>query len=219
MDIVIRATVIFRALYVLARLLGSRQLAQLTPFELIVLVTMGDLVQQGITHNDFSATGAILAVVSFGFWASVLAWVTYVWPRAEALLAESDFVSLHTPLTPETRGLLDARRLRLMKPTAVLVNTARGPVVDTRALYEVLRDGVIRGAGLDVTDPEPLPADHPLLALPNCVVAPHIASASYATRERMARMAARNVLAVLAGERPPNPVNPEALEVRTTREG
>lgn len=86
MDIVIRATVIFRALYVLARLLGSRQLAQLTPFELIVLVTMGDLVQQGITHNDFSATGAILAVVSFGFWASVLAWVTYVWPRAEALL-------------------------------------------------------------------------------------------------------------------------------------
>lgn len=137
------------------------------------------------------------------------------WRDLDALLAESDFVSLHTPLTPETRGLLDARRIRLMKRTAVLVNTARGPVVDTQALYEALRDGVIRGAGLDVTDPEPLPADHPLLALRNCAVVPHIASASYATRERMARMAAQNALAVLAGERPPNPVNPEVLENRS----
>ncbi len=133
------------------------------------------------------------------------------WTELDTLLTESDFVSIHTPLTPDTRGLLDARRLALMKPTAVLVNTARGPVVDTQALYEALRDHKLFAAALDVTDPEPLPADHPLLSLPNCTVVPHIASASYATRERMARMAAANILAVLGGELPPNLVNADAI--------
>ena len=129
------------------------------------------------------------------------------WRELDALLAESDFVSIHTPLTPHTRGLIDARRLASMKGTAVLVNTARGPVVDSHALVAALREGRIFAAGLDVTDPEPLPADHPLVSLPNCIVVPHIASASHATRERMARMAAENALAVLGGRRAPNAVN------------
>ncbi|MDP9352914.1 MAG: D-glycerate dehydrogenase [Chloroflexota bacterium] len=139
------------------------------------------------------------------------------WMELDTLIAESDFLSLHTPLTPETRGLLDARRLSLMKPTAVLVNTARGPVVDTQALEDALREGRLFAAALDVTDPEPLPADHPLVSLPNCIVVPHIASASYATRARMARMAVENVLAVLSGRPAPNAVNPEAL--RNVRSG
>ncbi len=134
------------------------------------------------------------------------------WMELDTLIAESDFLSVHTPLTPETRGLLNARRLSLMKPTAVLVNTARGPVVDTQALEDALREGRLFAAALDVTDPEPLPADHPLVSLPNCIVVPHIASASYATRARMARMAAENVLAVLSGRPAPNAVNPEALQ-------
>jgi glyoxylate reductase len=99
-----------------------------------------------------------------------------------------------------------------MKPTAIVVNTSRGPVIDQAALYEALRDGVIGGAGLDVTDPEPMPADDPLLTLPNSVVVPHIASASVATRARMAQMAAANLLAGLRGERLPNCVNPEVYE-------
>ncbi len=139
------------------------------------------------------------------------------WMELDTLIAESDFLSVHTPLTPETRGLLNARRLSLMKPTAVLVNTARGPVVDTQALEDALREGRLFAAALDVTDPEPLPADHPLVSLPNCIVVPHIASASYATRARMARMAAENVLAVLSGRPAPNAVNPEAL--RNVRSG
>lgn len=138
------------------------------------------------------------------------------WVDLDTLLTESDFVSLHTPLTPQTRGLFDARRLSMMKRSAVLINTARGPVVDTQALYEALRDGRLFAAALDVTDPEPLPADHPLVSLPNCIVVPHIASASYATRERMARMAAENVLAVLAGEPAPNAVNADALGSRVS---
>jgi glyoxylate reductase len=130
------------------------------------------------------------------------------------LLARSDFVSIHVNLTPETRGLIDAAALARMKPTAILVNTARGPVVDTAALVDALRSGVIGGAALDVTDPEPLPADHPLVGLPNCIVVPHIASASRATRARMAQMAAANLLAGLRGERLPTPVNPEVYEGR-----
>jgi lactate dehydrogenase-like 2-hydroxyacid dehydrogenase len=127
----------------------------------------------------------------------------------ETLLAESDFVSLHVNLTPETRHLVDAAALRRMKPTAVLVNTARGPVVDTDALAAALADGTIWAAALDVTDPEPLPADHPLVRADNCLVVPHIASASRATRGRMAAMAAANLLAGIRGERLPTPVNPE----------
>jgi len=128
------------------------------------------------------------------------------------LLAESDFVSLHCPLTPETRHLINAGRLRQMKPTAVLINTARGEVVDQEALIEALRQGTIAYAGLDVTTPEPLPADSPLLALPNVTVLPHIGSASISARERMATMAAENLMAGLRGERLPNCVNPEVYE-------
>ena len=132
----------------------------------------------------------------------------------EELLAQSDFVSLHVNLTAETRHLMNAQRLGWMKPSAVLVNTSRGPVVDPTALYEALRDGVIFAAALDVTDPEPIPFDDPLLTLDNCLVVPHIASASRATRGRMAAMAAANLLAGVRGERLPTPVNPEVYETR-----
>ena len=117
----------------------------------------------------------------------------------EELLRRSDFVTLHCPLTPETRGLIDARALALMKPTAYLVNTARGPIVDTAALIEALEKGAIAGAGLDVTDPEPLPGGHPLLSAPNLLVLPHLGSATHATRERMADLAVDNLVAGLAG--------------------
>jgi len=127
----------------------------------------------------------------------------------EALLAGSDFVSLHTPLTAETRHLIDAGALAHMKRTAILINAARGGVVDTAALVAALRAGTIAGAALDVTEPEPLPADSPLLALPNVIVTPHIGSASMATRVKMAQMAAENVLAGVRGERPPYCVNPQ----------
>jgi glyoxylate reductase len=125
----------------------------------------------------------------------------------EELLERSDFVSMHTPLTPETRGLIDADALRRMKPTAYLVNTARGPVVDTEALAAGLHAGEIAGAALDVTDPEPMPADHPLLDAPNLLVLPHLGSATHATRERMAEMAVDNLLAGLRGEEMPHQVN------------
>jgi len=128
------------------------------------------------------------------------------------LLRESDFITLHVNLTDETHHLIDAAALRSMKPTAVLVNTARGPVVDPDALEHALRTGEIFAAGLDVTEPEPLPADHPLVALPNCLVLPHVASASGVTRGKMAAMAAANLLAGLRGERLPTPVNPEVYE-------
>jgi lactate dehydrogenase-like 2-hydroxyacid dehydrogenase len=127
----------------------------------------------------------------------------------EGILPESDFVSLHVNLSPQTKGLINAERLGWMKRTAILVNTSRGPVVDSMALVDALRDGVIAGAGLDVTDPEPLPADHPLVGLDNCLVVPHIASASRATRGKMAQMAAANLLAGVRGDRLPTPVNPE----------
>jgi len=130
----------------------------------------------------------------------------------DELLARSDYISLHVNLTPETRHLINAVSLARMKLTAVLVNTSRGPVVDGRALHEALRDGVIFAAGLDVTDPEPLPADDPLLTLENCLVVPHIASASRATRGKMAEMAAANLLAGVRGERLPTCVNPEVYE-------
>ncbi|ABG03590.1 D-isomer specific 2-hydroxyacid dehydrogenase, NAD-binding protein [Rubrobacter xylanophilus DSM 9941] len=129
----------------------------------------------------------------------------------EELLRESDFVSLHTPLTPETRHLIGERELSLMKPAAVLVNTARGPVVDEAALAAALARRRIFAAGLDVYEREP--EVHPaLLGLENAVLAPHIGSASIETRARMAALAAENLRAVLSGRRPPSPVNPEVLE-------
>ena len=124
----------------------------------------------------------------------------------EELLARSDFVSLHVNLTEETRHLINAYTLAAMKPTAVLVNTSRGPVIDQLALADALRDGVIWAAGLDVTDPEPIPMDDPLVGLDNCLIVPHIASASRATRGKMAAMAAANLVAGVRGEALPTPV-------------
>ncbi len=128
------------------------------------------------------------------------------------LLTESDFVSLHVPLTDETHHLISDRELGLMKPTAILINTARGSVLDPKALFTALHDGRILAAGLDVTDPEPIPQDDPLLTLDNCLIVPHIASASVATRTKMAEMAVDNVIAGLMGERLPTCVNPEVYD-------
>lgn len=131
----------------------------------------------------------------------------------DALLQQSDFVSLHVPLTQRTRGMIDQAALQKMKPTAILVNTARGPVVDMEALAAALQQGWIAAAALDVTDPEPLPPEHVLYTLPNCLITPHIGSATWNTRRRMAELACENVLAGLQGRRLPNCVNPEVYEL------
>jgi lactate dehydrogenase-like 2-hydroxyacid dehydrogenase len=123
------------------------------------------------------------------------------------LLAVSDFVTLHTILSEETHHLIGEHALRKMKPTAVLINASRGPVVDNLALARALREGWIAYAALDVTEPEPVPLDSPLLELENCTIVPHIGSASIATRTLMATMAARNLVAGLRGEALPNCVN------------
>ncbi len=123
------------------------------------------------------------------------------------LLARSDFVSLHCPLTPETRHLIDAAALAEMRPTAFLINTSRGPIVDQTALRHALIEGQIAGAALDVTDPEPLPPYDPLFKAPNLLVVPHIGSATHATREAMASAAVDNLLAGLAGEPMPHEVS------------
>lgn len=125
----------------------------------------------------------------------------------EQLLKESDFISLHTPLTEKTYHLIGKNELKLMKETAFLVNTARGGIIDQKALYDTLKQGQIAGAALDVTEPEPLPKDHQLLTLSNVIVTPHIGSASYQTRSKMAIMAAQNLLAGLQGQPLPNCVN------------
>jgi glyoxylate reductase len=127
----------------------------------------------------------------------------------DTLLRESDFISLHTDLNAQTRGMFGTEQFRKMKPTAVLVNTARGPLVDQKALAEALKAKTIFAAGLDVTDPEPPAPDDALLKLPNVVVAPHIASATVQTRDAMARICADNLLAGLGGEKLPAWVNPE----------
>jgi glyoxylate reductase len=122
------------------------------------------------------------------------------------LLERADFVSLHCPLTPTTRHLIDAEALARMKPTAILINTARGPIVEQGALADALRDGTIAAAALDVTDPEPLPADDPLFTAPNVIITPHVGSATRAARERMADIAVDNLLAALAGKPMPHGV-------------
>jgi glyoxylate reductase len=129
----------------------------------------------------------------------------------DIVLANADFVSIHTPLVSETHHLMNRERFEQMKPSAILINTSRGPVVDTDALVDALRDGEIRGAALDVTEPEPLPADHPLVAMPNCLVVPHIASASDDTRSKMAEIAAQNLIAGLNGEPLPCGLNNEVV--------
>jgi glyoxylate reductase len=125
------------------------------------------------------------------------------------VLAESHVISLHALLTPETRALIDARTLAVMRRGALLVNVARGAMVDTAALTDALRSGHLAGAGLDVTDPEPLPADHELLAFPNVIVTPHIASATISTRSAMADLAVDNLLAGLEGRMMPHCANPD----------
>jgi glyoxylate reductase len=130
------------------------------------------------------------------------------WVPLEELLQTADVVSVHVTLTPETRNLIGERQLRLMKRTAVLVNAARGLVVEHDGLVRALREGWIFAAGLDAFAIEPIPPDDPLLTFPNCVVLPHIGSASAAARARMIDIAVENVLAGLAGERLPNCINP-----------
>jgi len=132
----------------------------------------------------------------------------------ETLLRESDFVTIHVPLTPETRHLINEERLKMMKRTACLINTSRGPVVDEKALYKALKEGWIWAAGLDVWEEEPTSVDNPLLELENVTASPHIASASIATRTKMAIMAVENMTAILEGRVPPNLVNKEVLKVR-----
>ncbi|MFY3791073.1 2-hydroxyacid dehydrogenase [Ureibacillus sp. MALMAid1270] len=130
---------------------------------------------------------------------------TYV--SMETLLSESDFVVVITPYTAETKNLITAEQLKLMKKNAILINTARGGIVNEADLYEALVNGVIWGAGLDVFEKEPVPADHPLLTLPNVVTLPHIGSASIATRMKMAELAAENLILALKGEKPKHLVN------------
>ena len=130
----------------------------------------------------------------------------------DELLREADFVSIHTDLNPESRHLIGARELELMKPDAYLINTSRGAMVDQQALTDALRDKRIAGAGLDVLDPEPPAADEPLLSLPNVVVTPHMGSATNETRLAMSELAVDNCVAVLSGQPPKAIVNPEVLE-------
>jgi lactate dehydrogenase-like 2-hydroxyacid dehydrogenase len=125
------------------------------------------------------------------------------------LFEQSDIISLHAPLNPETYHMVNQDAFRRMKSSAMLINTARGGEVDTGALYQALSTGQIKAAGLDVTDPEPLPPDHPLYSLPNCVILPHIGSATERTRKRMAEMTCENLIAGLYGEKLPYCVNPE----------
>ena len=135
----------------------------------------------------------------------------------EELLERSDFVSIHCRLTDETRGLIDEAALKRMKDTAILINTARGAIVDTHALARALQKGWIAGAGLDVADPEPVPKGHPLLDAPNLTITPHTASASIEARCAMSDLAVENLLAGLSGKQMPKCVNAEALEKSSTR--
>jgi glyoxylate reductase len=136
----------------------------------------------------------------------------------ENLLAESDFVSLHVPLTKETHHLIDEKRLGLMKPGSILINTSRGSVVDEEALIKVLKEKQIAGAGLDVFEKEPLDADSPLFKMDNVVILPHIGSATWKTREKMSEIAANNLLAILKGQQPLYWLNPEAEKIRPLTE-
>jgi glyoxylate reductase len=168
----------------------------------------------------FGRIGQAVARRAFGFGMRILYYDTLRYREAETtlgveyaaletILAESDYLSIHTALTPETRHLFGPAQFAQMKPTAILINTARGPIVDEAALYQALSTGQIAYAALDVTEVEPLPMDSPLLKLPNIIIAPHIASASIQTRTKMATIAAENVAAALSGHRLPACVNPQ----------
>jgi len=137
----------------------------------------------------------------------------------ETLLRRSDFVSVHVPLMPSTHHLMNEERLKMMKKSACLINTSRGPVVDEKALYKALKEGWIWAAALDVWEKEPTDPENLLLTLDKVVVAPHIASASYETRTRMAVLASENLIAILEGRVPPNLVNKEVLKIRPPSSG
>ena len=156
------------------------------------------------------ATGFGMRILFYGPTAQPLPGMTKV--DLDTLYRESDFISLHTPLNPETRHMINAEAFAKMKACAVLVNTARGEVIDQEALYDALKNNKIFAAGIDVTTPEPLPMDSPLLTLDNLIICPHIASGSRATRDNMSSIAAENLLAGLRGERLPHSVNPEIYE-------
>jgi glyoxylate reductase len=172
----------------------------------------------------YGRIGRALAHRAAGFGMKIIYYephTVYAEPGLEAepvdldfLLEHADFISLHVPLTGETRGLMNAAAFLKMKPTAVMINTSRGPVVDQTALYDALSLKRIFAAALDVTEPEPLPPDNPLLTLENCIVLPHIASASRQTRQKMSQMAAENLISGLKGEPLPNCVNPEVYPSR-----
>jgi D-3-phosphoglycerate dehydrogenase len=129
----------------------------------------------------------------------------------DALFAQSDFLSVHTPLTPDTRSLVNAERLRRMKPTAFVINTSRGAVINHEALYQALTERWIAGAGIDVFEPERLPADHPLLTLPNLIATPHVSFYSEESVVELETKAAQNVAAILSGQRPQAIINPQVL--------
>ncbi len=150
--------------------------------------------------------GRAVAARARGFEMTVLSAGRDTGETLAELLERSDFVSLHCPLTPQTHHLINAEALSQMRRTAILINTARGPIVDQRALREALVAGTIAGAALDVTDPEPPAPDDPLLSAPNLIVAPHIGSATRTARERMADIAVDNLLAALAGRPMPHQV-------------
>lgn len=131
-----------------------------------------------------------------------------------AILKESDFITINVPLLKSTHHLINEEKLKQMKKTAILINNARGPVIDEKALYKALKEGWIAGAGLDVFEQEPTPANNPLLTLDNIVVAPHISSSSFETRSKMAEMVAENLVSFLEGKTPPNLVNKDVVNVR-----
>lgn len=140
-----------------------------------------------------------------------------VWSRVtlDELLRDADFITLHVPLNDVTHHLINEATLARMKATTVLINTSRGPVVDHDALYRALKDGRLFAAGLDVTEPEPISPESPLLELPNCIVVPHLGSASIRTRDQMALLAAENLIAGLQHRRLPHCANPEVYDVST----
>ncbi len=183
------------------------------------LLLGADIAEATLGIIGFGRIGRAVAKRARGFDLNVIYHDPAALPEFEArpvtldtLLRESDFISLHVPLTAETRHMINAQTLREMKRNAVLVNTSRGPVVDHQALYEALKAGRIFAAALDVTEPEPLPHDSPLLELDNCIVVPHLGSASQRTRDQMALLAAQNLIAGLRGERLPNCVNIEIYD-------
>lgn len=185
------------------------------------------IVGQTIGIVGYGRIGQEVANMARGFGMRVLAWdrnphtkpqdgVEFV--DLDDLLSTADYISIHVALSSETTNLINAEAFGKMKPNAILVNTARGPVVDQDALVAALQNGTIWAAGLDVTTPEPLPMEHPLHDLPNCVILPHIGSATITARDAMSSLAARNLIAVLNGEMPPHIVNPTVFEHTHTEE-